>query len=273
MSRTIHGLSHKAIAPFRKCPASLAVYWIYVSRMNNEGVAWPSGASLAKTTGWNKGACLDGRGFLVEHEALELVKGYIRPEWRKLDAITLKRKLTLDRSEYYRPTGYIMLPDGESTAKFWMLYNGGDEASEIDSTVYDGQPRRPSAAAAVVGSGSRPNTPELDSSIELDSTLQLDSNLSSLASKQKKEILSGNAKEWKTSKQMLEIQLNQNTFMTWIKDVEYLREEAGNVWVFQAPTTFARDYLQHRLMREIKRVVRDVHGSPVELVFESAVSA
>lgn len=85
--------------------------------------------------------------------------------------------------------------------------------------------------------------------------------------------ISLNAKEWKTSKQMLEIQLNQNTFMTWIKDVEYLREEAGNVWVFQAPTTFARDYLQHRLMREIKRVVRDVHGSPVELVFESAVSA
>ncbi len=86
-------------------------------------------------------------------------------------------------------------------------------------------------------------------------------------------MLSSNAKEWKTSKQMLEIQLNQNTFMTWIKDVEYLREEAGNVWVFQAPTTFARDYLQHRLVREIKRVVRDVHGSPVELVFESAVSA
>ena len=85
--------------------------------------------------------------------------------------------------------------------------------------------------------------------------------------------ISSTAKEWDTTRQMLQIQLDQNTFVTWIKDIQYVREEAGNVWVFKAPTTFARDYLQHRLVREIKRVIRDVHGSPVELLFESAVQA
>lgn len=178
MSRTIHGLSHRAIAPFRKNPASLSVYWIYVSRMNNEGVAWPSSASLAKSTDWNKAACLDGRSFLVSHGALERVDGYIRPEWRKLDAKTLKRKLSLDRSEYYRPTGFILLDMEVGTSnqrKEWLLYNGADEASEIDNQPDDGKPRRPSSASSVDGDDGRPDSPELDSSMELDSTSQLDS--------------------------------------------------------------------------------------------------
>lgn len=174
MSRTIHGLSHKAIAAFRKKPAALAVYWIYVSRMNNEGVAWPSGAGLAKSTDWNKEACLDGRGFLVAHEALERVEGYIRPEWRKLDAKVLKRKLILDKSEYYRPTGYILLGKDNSD-KFWLLYNGGDEVSELESSLHDGQPRRPSKPPTTGASDGRPAQTELDSSLNSDSKSELDS--------------------------------------------------------------------------------------------------
>jgi hypothetical protein len=182
MSRTIHGLSHKAIAAFREKPAALAVYWIYVSRMNNEGVAWPSGAGLAKSTDWNKEACLDGRGFLVAHEALERVEGYIRPEWRKLDAKVLKRKLILDKAEYYRPTGYILLGK-DNTDKFWLLYNGGDEPSEVDGSLNDGQPRRPSKPPTTGAPDGRPDQPELDSSLDSDSKNELDSKDASDVSK------------------------------------------------------------------------------------------
>src|SRR6185295_16293387 len=128
MSRTIHGQSHKAIKAFRKKPASLTVYWIYVSRMNNEGVAWPSVAGLGKDTGWNKDTCMEGRAYLVSLGALEKVDGYVRPDWRDLPLAEKTRKLNLDQSEYYRPTGFIIWK-GE---KLPMLYNGGDEAADID---------------------------------------------------------------------------------------------------------------------------------------------
>lgn len=267
MSRTIHGLSHKAIAAFRPNPAALAVYWIYVSRMNNEGVAWPSGASLAKTTAWNKEACLNGRGFLVAHEALERVEGYIRPEWRKLDTKTLKRRLTLDRSEYYRPTGFIMLTEKEKPVKYWLLYNGGDEVSELESTHDDGRRGRPSSAPSVGDADGRPNPPELDSSLHLDSSSELDSKDSSSQSEISDAILDPNAKLWEIALVQVQAQIDRATYETWIKGIAYLREDAG-IWVFRAPSAYARDVLQHRLYREIRRIIRDVRGEQVELRFD-----
>lgn len=158
----IHGLSHKALRHFHKYPAALAIYWIYVSRLNNEGVAYPSLNGLVKDTGYAKPTCQKARAWLVECNALEKVDGYIRREWREIDPKDKKRKLDLDKSEYYRPTGYIEV-EGE---RFSLLYYGALEKSEVDYTN-DGSPDIPSLNKEVNhreemlsdGSSGRPSAP------------------------------------------------------------------------------------------------------------------
>lgn len=173
MSRTIHGLSHQGLKAFRKKSAALPVYWIYLSRMNNEGVAWPSARGLAKDTGWNKATCLEARDYLIEIKALEVVKDYVRPDWRDKPAQEKTRKINFDRSEYYRPTGYIMIAD----KKFKMLYNGSDEASSIDENASDVLQNRTSAQTG------HPPTPDIQfGSTELNSPIDLDSSKSDLDS-------------------------------------------------------------------------------------------
>ena len=171
MSRTIHGQSHKALKYFRKQPAALSIYWTYVSRMNNEGVAWPSLDRLGDDIDWSKNSCHQGRKLLVELQALERVENYIRPAWRNLPEAELKLKLSLDRSEYYRPTGYIMVND----KKIMLLYNGGDEPSSVDQQSDDGSSGRPSMASTVDGVDGGQDEPELDLTSHLDSTSQLNS--------------------------------------------------------------------------------------------------
>lgn len=126
---SIHGLSHKAISAFRDKPAALAVYWIYVSRTNNEGVAWPSLRGLVHDTGWSINACKEARKWLVEHGALETVDEYIRPRWRKLEGDDKTHTRNIDHSEYYRVTGNIMV----NAKEYAMLYFGSTEESDIDN--------------------------------------------------------------------------------------------------------------------------------------------
>ncbi|MBL8165389.1 MAG: hypothetical protein JNJ61_25625 [Anaerolineae bacterium] len=175
MSRTIHGRSTAALKHLREAPAALAVYWCYVARMNNEGVAWPSTRGLKNDTGWNRESCMNGRDLLVKLGAIEQVKDYIRPEWRNLPPAQLKQKQNLDKSEYYRPTGKLLM--GEQM--YFMLYNGGDEPNSIDApppsnASSDGLRRRPSAAPTIDAADRRPDRPELNSTVsELDSTLSM----------------------------------------------------------------------------------------------------
>lgn len=126
MSNTIHGGSHSALKHFRKNGAALAVYWEYISRTNYDNVSWPSLNGLAKNTGFSKQSCLNARHWLIEHGALERVEGYIRPQWRGLSGDELTQKLNLDQSEYYRPTGIVVV--GDKTYK--MLYFGSDDSSQ-----------------------------------------------------------------------------------------------------------------------------------------------
>ncbi len=166
MSRTIHGQSTKALKYLREKPAALAVYWCYVARMNNEGVAWPGARGLAKDTSWNKATCLEARQLLVGLCALEPVLNYIRPEWRKLPDGEQKKKKGLDRSEYFRPTGYIIVNE----QKLMLLYNGGDEANDIDEKAPDVRRGRPSTPQDDSGNGHLPGSTELGSLLNLDSS-------------------------------------------------------------------------------------------------------
>lgn len=135
MGSVIHGASHKATRHFRKEPASLAVYWIYCSRTNNENVAWPGIRGLVRDTGWETEACTKGRHWLVEHKALEQIDNYIRPEWRELSAQQKSRFLNLDHAEYYRPTGYIEF----NGKRYQLLYNGNLEISDLEEQDNDNQ--------------------------------------------------------------------------------------------------------------------------------------
>lgn len=167
MSSVIDGKSHQTIKFMRDKPAALAVLWIYASRTNPEGVAWPSLRGLAKTTDWSVPVCQDGRDYLVEHGALEQVDNYIRPQWRKLSLADLTRKRNFDRAQYYRVTG--VFTHGGNT--YPLFYHGGNEASDIEDDGSDVQPGLTSDGVAhQTALHVQPGCTELDSSIpELDS--------------------------------------------------------------------------------------------------------
>jgi len=72
---------------------------------------------------------------------------------------------------------------------------------------------------------------------------------------------------WNNAYHQLELQLDRPTFDTWVRDAALLRHEAG-VYVIGVRNSYARDMLEHRLYRGIRRVLSDVVGQPVELRFE-----
>ena len=161
----IHGGSHAAIRFMRKAPATLAVYWLYVAHANDDGVAWPSLPALEKESGWSENACHEGRRWLVEHDALEEVPDYVRPQWRDLTGKALSVRKNLDKAEYYRPTGRLTI-NGKT---YPMLYEktvvdtAQDEVSnEITDTlpdevsaVVDAAPHEVSNAPAALCDASR----------------------------------------------------------------------------------------------------------------------
>lgn len=166
MSGTIHGAFHKSARFFRAHPAAAIVYLIYLSRLNRENVAWPSLRGLAKETAWSVNECRQARDFLVGHGALELVKDYVRPEWRKLPDKEKQRKTSLDKAEYYRPTG-VLIVDGKT---YHLLYIPASEASPaLDDVSPDDTSHDVSRRAMSHTDDDRPGDTELDSITKLDS--------------------------------------------------------------------------------------------------------
>lgn len=81
-----------------------------------------------------------------------------------------------------------------------------------------------------------------------------------------------NGKTWGLAMVQLELQFDRQTFDAVIKGTRYIGEQGGE-WVCEAKNLFARDMLQYRLYRDIRRIVRDVHGEVVELRFVVAAKA
>jgi chromosomal replication initiator protein len=77
-----------------------------------------------------------------------------------------------------------------------------------------------------------------------------------------------NAQElWTTAYHQLELQLDRASFETWLSGACLLSTE-GDMFVIGVRNEYARDMLQHRLYRNVKRVLSDVCGRAVELRFE-----
>lgn len=72
---------------------------------------------------------------------------------------------------------------------------------------------------------------------------------------------------WNIAYSQLEIQLDRASFDTWLRGAVYLGCDDG-VFQIGVRNSYARDMLQHRLYRDVKRVISDVVGEKVELCFE-----
>ncbi len=72
---------------------------------------------------------------------------------------------------------------------------------------------------------------------------------------------------WNAAFHQLEMQLDRASFETWLRGAVLLGVEEG-VFVIGVRNSFARDMLQHRLYRNVRRVLGDVYGTSVELRFE-----
>ncbi len=73
---------------------------------------------------------------------------------------------------------------------------------------------------------------------------------------------------WKSAYHQLQLQLDRPTFDTWLRDAVLLHSKNDHTFVVGVRNSYARDMLQHRLYREIRRVLMDVCGYSVELEFE-----
>lgn len=72
---------------------------------------------------------------------------------------------------------------------------------------------------------------------------------------------------WSAAFHQLEMQLDRASFDTWVRGATLLLYEDGT-FVIGVRNTYARDMLQHRLYRNVRRVLSDVCGQAVELRFE-----
>jgi len=73
---------------------------------------------------------------------------------------------------------------------------------------------------------------------------------------------------WNIAFSQLEIQLDRASFETWLRGAVFLGCTEDGSYRIGVANTYARDMLQHRLYREIRRVLGDVLGDRVELTFE-----
>ncbi len=84
---------------------------------------------------------------------------------------------------------------------------------------------------------------------------------------------------WNAAFHQLEMQLDRASFDTWLRGAELVSVEtlasgesgvapASQVFVVGVRNAYARDMLQHRLYRNVRRVLGDVYGKTAELRFE-----
>lgn len=77
---------------------------------------------------------------------------------------------------------------------------------------------------------------------------------------------------WSAAYQQLELQLDRATFDTWVRGAALLTSETTHdgceVFVIGVKNGYAREMLQQRLYRNIRRVLSDIYGKTIELRFE-----
>jgi hypothetical protein len=73
--------------------------------------------------------------------------------------------------------------------------------------------------------------------------------------------------QWESAYAQLELQFDRQTFDTWLRGTQVIGCEDG-VFVIAVRNDYVREMLQHRLYRNIRRVLSDVRGEDTEVRFE-----
>lgn len=79
--------------------------------------------------------------------------------------------------------------------------------------------------------------------------------------------ISKEEENWNRAFSQLEIQLDRASFDTWVRAAHFLKFE-DNIYTIGVPNQYARDMLQHRLYRDVRRVLMSCVGQPTEILFE-----
>lgn len=75
------------------------------------------------------------------------------------------------------------------------------------------------------------------------------------------------AQAWRTAYSQLEIQLDRGTFNTWLRSA-WLYKIEGRTLTVGVPNSYVADMLNHRMKRDILRMVNECAEQPVEVMFE-----
>ena len=79
-------------------------------------------------------------------------------------------------------------------------------------------------------------------------------------------MLTNNEQVWQTVLNQLQLQMARATFDTWLKDTRLVSHENGTI-VVGTKTTFAKDWLENRLLTTINRAATNIVGHSVDIQF------
>ncbi len=71
---------------------------------------------------------------------------------------------------------------------------------------------------------------------------------------------------WEMAHMQMKVQMDRVNFETYLRDAHFIHK--NGVFEIGVPGEYARQMLQHRLYRDVRRILRDCWGSPVEIVFQ-----
>lgn len=72
---------------------------------------------------------------------------------------------------------------------------------------------------------------------------------------------------WSAAYNQLELQLDTASFQTWLGQAQFIRINPDGTYIVAVHNSYARDMLQYRLYRNVKRALSDVLGKPAEIQF------
>lgn len=72
---------------------------------------------------------------------------------------------------------------------------------------------------------------------------------------------------WDAAYNQLELQLDRATFETWLRSAIFIRVDDDGLFIIGVHNSYAQDMLQHRLYRNVCRVLSDVRGEHTDLRF------
>ncbi len=159
-------------------------------------------------------------------------------------------KLTAALREWLRSsTNLIVESEGTSCSNVKFLEDGNESFSAVEGE----EP-----------SGTLTETPPQISSSDSAETTQAASPMVAEADEEEEEIRRAR-ESWEIAHMQMKVQLDRVNFETYLRDAHFIHK--NGVFEIGVPGEYARQMLQHRLYRDVRRILSDCYGEPVEITF------